>query len=100
GVSAADIPQIRLMEASATKAGAPLHVHFVYGGNHFDILDPLTRLVAQKISEDTGGGRQCNIRITDDEVQQAFAARRCEPVATLCGARSAESAYAPWRRGA
>jgi dienelactone hydrolase len=58
----------------ARRAGVPFHAFPVDGGNHFDILDPLTRLVARKIQQDSG--ERCNIVLTDDEVQHAFASRQ------------------------
>jgi hypothetical protein len=61
------------MEALAAKAGATFDIHVVYGADHFSVLAPLTRLVAHKIVEDTGP--VCAIRITDDEVRDAFASR-------------------------
>jgi dienelactone hydrolase len=73
GLDAADVTTLRRMEALAGKAGAPLQIHLVHGAGHFDILTPLTRLVARKIVEDERGAAP--IRITEDEVDQAFAAQ-------------------------
>jgi dienelactone hydrolase len=42
------------MEKAAAKAGAPFKAFMVKGGDHFTILDPLTRLVAAKVVADVG----------------------------------------------
>jgi dipeptidyl aminopeptidase/acylaminoacyl peptidase len=76
GLKAANVTALQRMEALAGKTGAPFHLHVVLDGDHFDILAPLTRLVARKIAEDTGP--ESAILITEDEVEQAFAARRTE----------------------
>lgn len=39
-------------------------------GDHFDILNPITHLIAEKITRDTG--TQCNIRFTKSELQQRY----------------------------
>jgi len=45
-------------------------IHIVQGGDHFDILAPITRLAAQKILADTGA--DVNISFTDRELQDAM----------------------------
>lgn len=77
GATAADVGAVRRMEALAEKAKKPFALRLVDGGNHFDVLDPITRLVARKILEDTGS--ECSIAITDEEVQEAFAKRNAAP---------------------
>jgi dipeptidyl aminopeptidase/acylaminoacyl peptidase len=62
------------MQQLAQRAGVPFQAFQVRGGNHFDILDPLTRLVASKIKQDTEAS--CNITLTDEEVKDAFAGKR------------------------
>jgi dipeptidyl aminopeptidase/acylaminoacyl peptidase len=42
----------------------------VDGANHFSILDPTTRLLAQKILADTG--EKCNITLTSQELNKLF----------------------------
>ena len=51
--------------------GAPVTVHIVQGGDHFDIVEPMCRLIAGKIAADAGP--TCNISITADEVRRAYA---------------------------
>lgn len=63
-----------VMEERAKKAGAPFHAFNVRDGTHYDILDPITRLIARKILQDTGD--ECNIAFTAEEVQKAFAKRK------------------------
>ena len=55
------------MADRARAARVPFKTFEVLGANHFDILFPLTRLVAKKIVEDTGPA--CAIRFTDAKVQ-------------------------------
>lgn len=50
--------------------------HIVRGGDHFDILRPLTRLVAKKIAEDTGATWT---EIQPSEIQGAFDSARAAP---------------------
>jgi Fe-S cluster assembly iron-binding protein IscA len=59
------------MESEGKRAGAPFRVFIVDGANHFNVLRPITALVARKITRDTG--RECDIAITQYEVNQAFA---------------------------
>jgi len=58
------------MESLARAAGAPLEAHIVAGGDHFDILPPLTALVAKKIATDKGP--RCSILVSAAEVKTAF----------------------------
>jgi dienelactone hydrolase len=67
-------PEARAMQKLADQAGAPLEVFVVKGGDHFNILDSLTRLLARKILADTE--TSSGIRITGAEVERAFAERR------------------------
>ena len=47
-----------------------VHVFIVEDGDHFDVLAPVTRLLAQKILDDTG--TDVNISLTDAEIQAAM----------------------------
>ncbi len=61
----------RKMEQLARKAGVPFTAHLIEGGDHFDVVVPVTELIARKIAADTGPA--CNIAVSDAEVRQAFA---------------------------
>ena len=61
---------IRGMAAVAAKKQAPLKVHWLAGRGHFDILAPLTPLVAAKILADTGP--TADITFTDQELEAAL----------------------------
>ena len=63
----------RRMEQRARAAGVPFEVHIVAGGDHFNIVQPIGKLIAQKIVADTGP--KCNIAITPAEVTKAFGSR-------------------------
>src|SRR5262249_48097539 len=62
------------MQERAKKAKVPFEAFIVKDGTHYDILDPMTLLVARKILRDKGDA--CNISITNEEVQRAFARRK------------------------
>lgn len=62
------------MQVRAKKAKVPFEAFIIKDGTHYDILDPMTRLVARKILADKG--ETCNISFTADEVQKAFAKRK------------------------
>lgn len=61
------------MEQRARAAGAPFEVHVVAGGDHFNIVQPIGKLIAAKILSDQGP--KCRISFTSNEVAQAFASR-------------------------
>jgi len=63
--TAADVR--RLGEASDN---VDVHTFIIEGGDHFDILAPVTGLVAQKILQDTGAS--VNITLTDSQIQTAM----------------------------
>jgi pimeloyl-ACP methyl ester carboxylesterase len=67
------LPDAARMEEKARKANVSLRVYPVEGGTHFTIIGPVTNLLAKKLLADTGP--RCNITITADEVNQAFARR-------------------------
>ena len=58
----------------APKGVAPFQAFIIKEGTHYDILDPIARLVARKILGDKG--ETCNITFTADEVKTAFAKRK------------------------
>jgi membrane associated rhomboid family serine protease/dienelactone hydrolase len=62
------------MAERAKRAQAPFQAFMIKDGNHFDILDPITRLVARKILQDNGD--ECTITFSAEEVQKAFAKRK------------------------
>ena len=47
-----------------------LFCYIIDDADHFDVLAPLTRVIADKILEDTG--TECNIVLTKDELQEAM----------------------------
>jgi acetyl esterase/lipase len=59
---------------AASAANAPFSAYTAAGGDHWNILYSLTRLVASRILSDTGS--ECGIRITEQDVSDAFAHRR------------------------
>lgn len=58
------------MEQLARRAGVPFSVFVLKGGDHFNILPPLSRLIVDKMRADTG--EKCSITFTPEEVQQTF----------------------------
>jgi acetyl esterase/lipase len=66
-----------IMAGKAIAAGVPFHACIIDGGTHFNILRPITHLVAEKVLADNGP--VCNISISDDQVQSAFAAQIAHP---------------------
>jgi len=64
GASAANISNIE------RRSNDNVHTFVVEGGDHFNILAPITRLLAQKILEDTG--QTVNISLTNAELQNAM----------------------------
>jgi len=59
---------IRSLERESDNAN--VHTFIVEGGDHFDVLAPITRLIAQKILDDTG--TNVNIQLTGLELQTAM----------------------------
>lgn len=57
------------MARRATAAGVPFQA-YTLPGTHFDILHPVTGLVAKKILADTGD--TCNLSFTDAELRKAY----------------------------
>ena len=58
------------MQRKAKAAKAPFNTLLIEGGNHFDIMRPLTALVAAEAAADTGPA--CKIEITPAEVSAAW----------------------------
>ena len=74
GENSAYIPDAREMDRLAAESGAPFHAFIVSGGaTHFNILRPLTNLLADKLRGDAGPA--CNVVVTQAEVDTAFANR-------------------------
>ncbi|MFT3764689.1 MAG: alpha/beta fold hydrolase [Minicystis sp.] len=68
------VADARKMDELARAGGVPFSAYAVEGGDHFNIVEPLLGLIAQKITADTPA-------ITKEEAQAAFTASR--PVVTL-----------------
>src|SRR5262245_39863624 len=58
------------MEKWAKKAGAPVSVYLIPDGDHFDIVEPICRMLVKKIQADTGPA--CTISTSMAEVQRAY----------------------------
>ncbi|MDF2696838.1 MAG: aminopeptidase [Labilithrix sp.] len=71
------LPAMPLFVERAQRARAPFSAFTVKGGDHFNILHTLTRLVASRILEDTGP--TCSIRIAAQDLNEAFARRPVQP---------------------
>ena len=74
GGNAADLRNLE--ESSANNDN--VHTFLVEGGDHFDILAPITRMVAQKILDDTNS--EFNIILTDSDMQTAMNNEPDEPL--------------------
>lgn len=48
-----------------------LHFYTIADKDHFEVLEPVTNLLAKKVVRDTA--RDCNIAITEEEIKTAFA---------------------------
>lgn len=70
GERSGHVDSARAMKARANAAGAPLTTQFIAGGDHFDILRPTTKLLAEKLLRDTGP--KLDVQIRPEEVQAAF----------------------------
>ena len=66
--AAGNATDIRNLERASNNEN--VHTFLVAGGDHFDVLAPITKLLAQKILEDTGA--TVNIQLTDAEIQRAM----------------------------
>lgn len=65
------------MQSEAKKIQKPFYAFPIHGGNHFNILQPLTELIAKKILADVGP--KCNIAFLPDEPQTYFEAHKDAP---------------------
>lgn len=54
------------MQNVARENNIPLYIYNIKGGDHFDIVTPVTRMIAEKILNDTGG--KTNITFTKDDI--------------------------------
>jgi predicted Zn finger-like uncharacterized protein len=68
GMSRGNLSSLRAMQRASKNPLA--HFYAVPGGDHFNILDPLNRLIAGKILADTGP--TTSVAFTDAEVAAAF----------------------------
>jgi len=70
GASSGYVDDARLMAKLATAEGNQFTAYIVEGGNHFNILQPVTRMLAGAIERDTGD--QCNINFFPQQVNEQF----------------------------
>ena len=61
-------PVYRVMQKVADKYRLPFKSYEITGGNHFNIIYPLTTMIAQKISADTGA--KTNIQFTAEDLEK------------------------------
>ena len=54
------------MQKIAGENNIPLYIYNIKGGDHFDIVTPVTRMIAEKILNDTGG--KTNITFTKEDI--------------------------------
>ena len=66
------LPHAERMQAEANAAEAPFRAFTMEGGDHFDIVAPLTTLIADEILSATPDEP---LVLTDDEIAEAWAAR-------------------------
>ncbi len=71
------LPDARRMQTLANAAKAPFQMFTVEGGTHFNIVRPISTLIVEKLKADTG--ETCNVTLTQDEVNKAFARNRPRP---------------------
>ena len=60
-------PVYRVMQKVADKYQIPFKSYEITGGNHFNIIYPLTTMIAQKILADTGA--KTNIQFSDGDIE-------------------------------
>ena len=61
-------PVYRVMQKVADKYQLPFKSYEITGGNHFNIIYPLTTMIAQKILADTGA--KTNIQFTAEDLEK------------------------------
>ncbi len=71
------LPDARRMQKLASAAKAPFQMFTVEGGTHFNIVRPICTVLVEKLKTDTG--ERCNVTLTADEVNRAFAGKRPRP---------------------
>ena len=59
-----------LKNIERTSKNENIHCYIMEGQDHFSVLAPLTRVLAQKILSDTGA--ECNIAVTQEELDKAM----------------------------
>ncbi|MDE7272746.1 MAG: prolyl oligopeptidase family serine peptidase [Lachnospiraceae bacterium] len=59
-----------LKSIESTSQNDNIHCYIMEGEDHWSVLAPLTRVIAQKILADTG--EECNIAITQEELDEAM----------------------------
>jgi hypothetical protein len=64
------VPDAKWMEAAAMRQGVELHSYIIERNDHFTIVAPLVKAIAQKIQNDTGP--QINISFSADELKDIF----------------------------
>lgn len=69
--------EVKQMDVTAAEHGVAFE-SFELPGDHWNILDPVTRLVAAKIGEDSG--EECGISFTEVELASAWHAAHNKPV--------------------
>ncbi|MDE7478802.1 MAG: prolyl oligopeptidase family serine peptidase [Lachnospiraceae bacterium] len=69
-IEGSDGNSARLKNIEKTSENDNIHCYIIEGQDHFSVLAPLTRVVAQKILADTGAA--CTISITQEELEQAM----------------------------
>lgn len=58
------------MEALAQAAGTPYRAFTIAGGDHFNIVAPIARMLARKLAEDTGP--QLSLSLDESDLRSAF----------------------------
>ena len=70
---------LRNIQAASTNDA--IHCYILDGADHFAPMGPITPLLAQKILADTG--EQCNISLTQEELEQAMAGEETIPLPVM-----------------
>jgi Fe-S cluster assembly iron-binding protein IscA/alpha/beta superfamily hydrolase len=69
GTDGGNVDSLRAM--SRTSKNPRVHFFVIKGANHFNLLVPINRIIAQKLLRDTAA--ECNLKITAEEVNKPFA---------------------------
>ena len=62
--------EARKMEKWAQNTGAPVSVFAIKDGDHFDIVEPICKMLAKKIAADSEAA--CSISVNQAEAQKAY----------------------------